>query len=276
VRTGNGAATQFQLDVYGEVMDALHAARHFGLPVSLDAWSFQLMLAEYVEQHWEEPDEGIWEVRGGRRHFTYSKVMAWVAFDRAAKGIERHGLPGDATRWRALADRVHADVCAKGVDADLGTFVQSYGSRALDASLLLLPLVGFLPPSDPRIVATLAAIQRDLTVDGLVLRYHTDERISPEAADADGLPGDEGSFLICSFWLVDNLALVGRLGEATDLFERLAGLSNDVGLFSEEYDPVAGRMLGNLPQAFSHVGLINAAHSIARARAGQEHPRSSA
>ncbi len=254
VRIGNGAAEQFQLDVHGEVMDALHHARTMGMEPDDDAWALQRVLIEFVEQHWREPDEGIWEVRGPRRHFTHSKVMAWVAFDRAARGVEEHGLPGDAARFRRLADEVHRDVCAHGFDASIGTFVQYYGSSKLDASLLLLPLVGFLPPHDPRIVATVDAIERDLTVDGLVLRYRTD--------GIDGLEGDEGAFLLCSFWLVQALAARGETARATELFERVAALCNDVGLLSEEYDAEAQRMLGNFPQAFSHIGLINAARSL--------------
>ncbi len=254
VRIGNGAAEQFQLDVYGEVMDALHHARTMGMKPDDDAWALQLVLVDFVEQHWREPDEGIWEVRGPRQHFTHSKVMAWVAFDRAARGVEEHGLPGDAARFRRLADEVHRDVCTKGLHAGRGTFVQSYGSSQLDASLLLLALVGFLPAHDPRIVATVDAIERDLTVDGLVLRYRTD--------GTDGLEGDEGAFLLCSFWLVQALAAQGETARATELFERVVALCNDVGLLSEEYDAEAQRMLGNFPQAFSHIGLINAARSL--------------
>lgn len=256
VRIGNQAATQFQLDVYGEVLDAMHQARRLGLTPDENAWALQQRLAEYVEQHWQEPDEGIWEVRGGRQHFTYSKVMAWVALDRAARTVEGAGLPGDAQRWRRIADEIHADVCANGYDPELGSFVQSYGSKALDASLLLLCLVGFLPPDDERIVGTRRAIERELSTDGLVRRYRTDQ------GSGDGLPGDEATFLICSFWLVDNLALQGEHDRAQELFERLLSLRNDVGLLAEEYDPLTRRMMGNFPQAFSHVGLINAAHSL--------------
>jgi GH15 family glucan-1,4-alpha-glucosidase len=256
VRIGNGAAEQFQLDVYGEVMDALHQARTMGMAPDDDAWALQRKLVEFVEQHWREPDEGIWEIRGPRRHFTHSKVMAWVAFDRAASGVELHGLSGDAARFRALAHDVHRDVCSAGFDDRLGTFVQHYGSTELDASLLLLPIVGFLSPDDPRIVATVDAIARDLTQDGLVKRYRTD------GVDTDGLDGGEGTFLLCTFWLVQALAMRGERERATALFERVLTLRNDVGLLSEEYDVVAQRMLGNFPQAFSHIGLVNAARSL--------------
>ncbi len=256
VRIGNGAAEQFQLDVYGEVMDAMHQARTMGMEPDDDAWALQRVLVDFVEQHWREPDEGIWEIRGPRQHFTHSKVMAWVAFDRAARAVEEHGLPGDASRFRQLADEVHREVCTAGFDDRLGTFVQYYGSSELDASLLLLPLVGFLPADDPRIVATVDAIERELSVDGLVLRYRTD------GAGTDGLEGDEGAFLLCSFWLVQALAMCGETVRATELFERVLALANDVGLLSEEYDAVGGRMLGNFPQAFSHIGLVNAARSL--------------
>ncbi len=256
VRIGNGAAEQFQLDVYGEVMDALHQARTMGMAPDDDAWALQRVLVDFVEHHWREPDEGIWEIRGPRQHFTHSKVMAWVAFDRAARGVEEHGLPGDAAKYRRLADEVHRDVCTGGFDDRLGTFVRYYGSCELDASLLLLPLVGFLPPDDPRIVATVDAIERELTTDGLVLRYRTD------GPGTDGLPGVEGTFLLCSFWLVQALAMRGERERATELFEHVIALRNDVGLLSEEYDVVEGCMLGNFPQAFSHIGLINAARSL--------------
>ncbi len=251
VRIGNDAAGQLQLDVYGEVMDALHQAREVGMEPDADAWALQLALVGYLEEHWREPDEGIWEMRGPRRHFTHSKVMAWVAFDRAARAVEAHGLDGDADHLRAVADEIHDHVCRTGFDEERGTFVQYEGSTELDASLLLLPLVGFLPADDPRVAATIHAIAQDLTEDGLVLRYRTD--------GVDGLEGDEGTFLLCSFWLVETLALLGERDRAIELFERLLDLRNDVGLLSEEYDPVAGRMLGNFPQAFSHIGLVHAA-----------------
>ncbi len=269
VRIGNGAADQFQLDVYGEVLDALYQSAVEGQPFDADAWSLQRNLVEYVADHWQDPDDGIWEVRGGRRHFTHSKVMAWVAVDRAIATVEHFGLerihteldrhhhPVDLDAWRTLASDIKADVLANGVDAD-GAFVQSYGSSEFDASLLLVPLVGFLAPDDPHVVATVAAIEEHLMTDGFVHRYRT--------TGHDGLDGTEGTFLMCSFWLVDNYALAGRVDEAVEMFERLVGLCNDVGLLSEEYDPRSGRMLGNFPQAFSHVSLINSAGNIHAAR----------
>jgi GH15 family glucan-1,4-alpha-glucosidase len=259
VRVGNGAAEQFQLDVYGEVMDAMHRARRMGMATDVDAWALQLRLVEFVARHWQEPDEGIWEIRGGRRHFTHSKVMAWVAFDRAAKAVEEHGLPGDAAEFRRLAREVHDEVCALGFDEQLGTFVQHYGSRELDASLLLIPLVGFLPADDRRVIATVDAIADTLTEDGLVLRYRTD------GIPTDGLHGGEGTFVLCTFWLVEALVQRGETDRATALFERALGLSNDVGLLSEEYDTRHQRMLGNFPQAFSHIGLLAAARSLSEA-----------
>ena len=259
VRIGNGAAEQFQLDVYGEVMDAMHQARTMGMAPDDDAWALQLELVEFVADHWREPDEGIWEVRGPRRNFTHSKVMTWVAFDRAARGIEEHGLPGDAKRFRQLADEVHADVCANGFDEHLGTFVQHYGSQELDASLLLMPLVGFLPADDPRVAATIDAIADTLTQDGLVLRYRTD------GASTDGLDGAEGTFLLCTFWLVQALAQRGDRERASAVFERALAVSNDVGLLAEEYDVKHQRMLGNYPQAFSHIGLLAAARALTSA-----------
>jgi len=258
VRIGNAAYSQHQLDIYGELMDALHLARRSGLGPSDAAWRIQRAAVGFLEHAWREPDEGIWEVRGPRRHFTHSKVMAWVALDRAVKAIEQWNLPGDAAKWRALRDQIHADVCARGFDAARNTFVQSYGAQALDASLLMLPLVGFLPATDPRMVGTVAAIQQELVRDGLVDRYRTEPEV-------DGLPAGEGTFLICTFWLADNLALQGRTGEARAIFERLLSLRNDVGLLSEQYDPRAGRLVGNFPQAFSHIGLINTARNLAAA-----------
>ena len=261
VRVGNAAFAQLQLDVYGEVIDALFAARRFGLPSKDETWQVQKALLMHLEQHWQEPDEGIWEMRGGRRHYVHSKVMAWVAFDRAVKTVEMTGRDGPVDRWRMLRDRIHAEVCARGYDAERGCFVQSYGSRHLDASLLLIPLVGFLPCEDPRVRGTVEAIERELRVDGLVLRYRTE-------SDADGLPPGEGAFLACSFWLVDALAMMGRRDDAERMFEHLLSLRNDLGLLAEEYDPRARRQLGNFPQAFSHIGLINSAHTLAPRREG--------
>ena len=257
VRVGNAAAAQLQLDVYGEVVDALHCARLGGLKADAGTWAIQGKMLEHLEAIWSEPDQGIWEVRSKRRHFTYSKVMAWVAMDRAIRSIEKFHLDGPLRRWRELRRRIHADVCRNGFNTRLNSFVQSYGSRELDASLLLIPLTGFLPPEDPRVRGTLAAIERHLTVDGLVLRYHTRRTL-------DGLPRGEGFFLPCSFWLADNLILQGRRDEARALFERLLALRNDVGLLSEQYDMRARRMLGNFPQAFSHVGLVNTAFNLTR------------
>jgi GH15 family glucan-1,4-alpha-glucosidase len=257
VRIGNAAAAQLQLDVYGEVMDALHQGRKSGMPKLDAAWDLQRKLLEHLETCWQEPDEGLWEVRGPRRHFTYSKAMCWVAFDRAVKAVEQFGRDGPLEHWRELRDRIHADVCKKGWNARLGSFVQSYGSKELDASLLLLPITGFLPCSDPRIRSSVEAIQRDLTQDGFVLRYRTKKSI-------DGLPPGEGVFLACSFWLADCLIMLGRRDEARELFERLCRLANDVGLLSEEYDPRSGRHLGNFPQAFSHVALVNTAMNLSR------------
>ncbi|UQA56845.1 glycoside hydrolase family 15 protein [Polyangium aurulentum] len=255
VRIGNAAYDQHQLDIYGEVMDALHLARRAGLANSDEAWRVQRALMKFLETAWRKPDEGLWEIRGPRRHFTHSKVMAWVAMDRAVKAVECFGLPGDAATWRRLRDEIHAEVCTRGFDPGMNSFVQHYGSTELDASLLMLPLVGFLPATDPRMVGTVAAIQARLRCDGFVARYAT-------SSGVDGLPPGEGAFLLCSFWLADNLALQGRVDEARELFERLLSLRNDVGLLSEEYDPLAKRLVGNFPQAFSHVGLINTARNL--------------
>jgi GH15 family glucan-1,4-alpha-glucosidase len=255
VRIGNGAVGQLQLDVYGEVLDAFYVARRAGLSTSDATWALECSLILHLEKIWREPDEGIWEVRGGRRHFTHSKVMAWVAFDRAVRSIEEFGLDGPLERWRDVRAAIHAEVCERGFDASENTFVQSFGDAALDASLLLIPIVGFLPPDDPRVQGTVAAIERRLLRDGFVLRYDTGTAV-------DGLPPGEGAFLACSFWLVDNYVLLGRHDEALALFERLLALRNDVGLLAEEYDPHSGRQLGNFPQAFSHLALINAAHSL--------------
>ncbi|MDP8942639.1 MAG: glycoside hydrolase family 15 protein [Actinomycetota bacterium] len=266
VRVGNGAVNQRQLDVPGEVMDSMHAVRRAGIAPHEPAWKLQRALLEHLESAWREPDEGIWEVRGPRRHFTHSKVMAWVGFDRAAKAVDEFGLPGDGDRWRRLREDVHAEVCREGFDAERGTFTQFYGSAELDGSLLMLPLVGFLPPEDERVRGTVEAIQRELCEDGFVLRYRTSESI-------DGLPPGEGAFLPCTFWLVDNLALMGRRDEARALFERLLRVRNDLGLLSEEYDPGAGRLVGNFPQAFSHVGLVNSARNASRAGGPAEQRR---
>ena len=267
VRTGNAAVNQFQLDVYGEVMDALYLARRNGLQVDEPAWDFQLALLDFLESNWRKADEGIWEIRGPRRHFTHSKVMAWVALDRAVKSVEMHGAEGPLDRWRALRREVHDEVCERGFDPERNSFVQYYGGDQLDASLLMMSLVGFLPASDPRMRGTIEAIQRELTVDGLVLRYHPDD-----SAGVDGLPPGEGAFLACSFWLADNLALLGRHDEATEQFERLLELRNDVGLLAEEYDPKARRQVGNFPQAFSHVPLVNTASHLS-SPAPAEHRR---
>jgi GH15 family glucan-1,4-alpha-glucosidase len=255
VRVGNAAANQLQLDVYGEVIDALYQACKSGLARDDVAWGLQLALLAHLERAWVEPDAGIWEVRGPPRHFTYSKVMAWVAFDRAVKMVEGMGLPGPLERWRELRDRIHRDVCERGYSERRGAFVQSYGSEGLDAALLLIPITGFLPATDPRVLGTVEAIQHELTVDGLVQRYLTHQGL-------DGLPPGEGVFLACSFWLADNLCLQGRRREARELFERLLGLANDVGLLAEQYDPAARRFLGNFPQAFSHVALVNTAFNL--------------
>jgi GH15 family glucan-1,4-alpha-glucosidase len=263
VRVGNAAATQLQLDVYGEVADAMFQARLHGLPPAERWTAIGRALLAHLETVWREPDEGIWEVRGPRQHFTHSKVMAWVAFDRAVKSVEQLGLAGPIDRWRALRDEIHADVCRNGFDGELGSFVQAYGSKTLDASLLLLPIVGFLPPSDPRIRGTVCAIERRLVVDGLVFRYDTGET-------EDGLPPGEGAFLACSFWLVDNLILQGRAAEARAMYERLLALRNDVGLLAEEYDSRAKRQMGNFPQAFSHVALVNTAYNLTRSEGPAE------
>ena len=260
VRIGNGAADQLQLDVYGEIIDALHTSRTKGLEASDDAWSIATKLFEWLETGWRDPDEGIWEIRGPRRHFTHSKVMAWVAFDRAVKAIEKLGREGPVDRWRAVRDAIKADVLEHGYDPGVGAFVQYYGSDRLDASLLLIPLVGFLPARDERFLGTVEAIQRDLVRDGFVERYRADE----ENVDVDGLPPGEGVFLPCSFWLVAVLARLGRLDEAVELYERLLSLRNDLGLLSEEYDPESKRLVGNFPQAFTHLTLVETAFTLRR------------
>jgi GH15 family glucan-1,4-alpha-glucosidase len=266
VRIGNDAHGQFQLDVYGEVIDLLFAAHRHGIAPDDDEWVLAKGIIGAVEDRWREPDRGLWEIRGEPRHFTHSKVMAWVALDRAVKVVEGFGLAGPVERWRATRDAIHADVCERAFDATRGTFTQYYGSEELDAATLLLPIVGFLPPDDPRVRGTIAAIERDLVRQGLVYRY---TQGTPGAAD--GLPAGEGAFLACSFWLVDNYVLAGREPEARALFERLIALCNDVGLLSEEYDPQAKRQLGNVPQAFSHVGLVNSAFNLSgHARPAEE------
>ena len=272
VRIGNGAADQLQIDVYGELMDAMHHARLNGIGPDAVAWHIQQQILLWLADNWQRPDEGIWEIRSGRAQFVYSKVMAWVAFDRGVQAVEHMGLPGDAPRWRELCEQIHAEVCAEGVD-QRGVFTQSYGSETLDASALMIPLVGFLPPSDPRVVATVEAIQRELTVDGLVQRYLIDDIGDGDGA-GDGVGGEEGSFLLCSFWMVDALALMGRHDEATQLFERLLSLRNDVGLLAEEYDTRSGRQLGNFPQAFSHVALASSAITLCPDNTGPSEHRS--
>lgn len=271
VRIGNAAAKQFQLDVYGEVMDTLHLARAAGIKPEPEAWNVQMALLKFIESHWQSPDDGLWEVRGPPRHFTHSKVMAWVAFDRAIKDAESDGLEGPIGRWRELRDAIHAEVCERAFDKSRNSFMQSYGSEHLDASLLLIGQVGFLPADDPRFLGTVAAIEKYLTYDGLVMRYST-------ATDVDSLPPGEGAFLPCSFWLADGYVLTGRRAEGEALFERLLALGNDVGLFAEEYDPRARRMLGNFPQALTHMALVNSARLLSipdaqAQRAGDEGER---
>lgn len=257
VRIGNGAHGQLQLDVFGEVMDVLHQARRSGLAGDHAGWDLQRSLLEHLESIWREPDEGIWEVRGPRRQFTFSKLMSWVAFDRAVKSAETFDLPGPREHWRGLRDEIHADVCTRGFDAELNSFVQVYGEPQLDASLLLLPVMGFLPPEDPRVHGTVAAIEHRLLTRGLVRRYDT-------AETADGLPAGEGAFLACSFWLADAYIMLGRYDDARRLFEQLLRLRNDVGLLAEEFDGSAGRQVGNFPQAFSHLALVNTAMNLTR------------
>jgi GH15 family glucan-1,4-alpha-glucosidase len=273
VRIGNAAFAQLQIDVYGELMDAMHVGHKFEQQMHDDAWRVQKALLAHLASIWAEPDEGIWEVRGPRRHFTHSKLMAWVAFDRAIKSVECFGLSGPVEEWRTLRAQIHEDVCAKGFDRAKNSFVQYYGASSVDAALLLIPQVGFLPPEDPRVHGTVAAIERELMVDGLVLRYRTKENV-------DGLPPGEGAFLACSFWLADAYALLGRYADAARLFEHLLSLRNDLGLLAEEYEPRSRRQLGNFPQAFSHIALINTAHNLisrrgpAKQRAERDHDAS--
>ena len=258
VRIGNAAHAQLQLDVYGELMDALYQGRKGGLPGYEPAWNVELALLEHLAKIWNRPDSGIWEMRSEPRHFTYSKMMAWLAFDRAIKSVEEFGLPGPVDDWRRARREIHDSVCRNGFDSRLGSFVQSYGSNELDASLLLMPAIGFLPPDDPRVRGTVEAIERGLMVDGLVLRYRTSKT-------DDGLPAGEGAFLACTFWLADAYCLLGRMNDAERLFERLLALRNDVGLLAEEYDGNLKRLVGNFPQAFSHISLVNTAHNLSRA-----------
>ncbi len=269
VRVGNAADSQLQLDVWGEVLDGFHTARKGGLRDEATGWAIQRKLLEFLEENWRREDHGLWEVRGERRHFVHSKVMAWVGFDRGVQAVERFGLDGPAERWRSIRDAIHAEVCERGYDAARGVFTQFYGSRGLDASLLLIPRVGFLPWDDPRVARTVEAVQAELDHDGLLLRYRPDVDGSSDgsadgsaAGTVDGLPGDEGAFLICTFWLVDALHGLGRSAQATELFERLVALCNDVGLLSEQYDARYGRLVGNIPQAFSHIGLVNSARHL--------------
>ena len=262
VRTGNAASDQLQLDVWGETLDALFLARQAGLPADLDAWALQVALMNHLESAWREPDNGLWEVRGDRQHFTHSKVMAWVAADRMARSVRTHGLPGPVLRWEQLRDQIHHDVVTHAFDTERNTFTQAYRSTALDASLLLIPRVGFLPATDPRVLGTIAAVRRELSEDGLVRRYQTGET-------NDGLKGSEGLFIACSFWLVDALGASGQRRDAVGLFERLLLLRNDVGLLSEEWDPAAQRQLGNTPQAFSHFGLVVSALQLHMGRAAR-------
>lgn len=263
VRIGNAACGQFQIDIYGELLDTLHVARKFQLPPSPEVWNFQKVLLGELAAKWRDPDHGIWEVRGPPRHFTHSKLMAWVAFDRGVRAVEDFGLAGPVESWKAERARIRDQILAHGWSEVRRSFVQHYGGEALDASLLLVPLTGFLPPDDPRVIATIEAIRRDLVEDGLVLRYR------PEEAP-DGVAGSEGRFLVCSFWLADALNMIGRHEQACELFDRLLSLRNDLGLLAEEYDPRSGRQLGNFPQAFSHVGLINTAHNLVSARGPAE------
>lgn len=264
VRIGNAAHTQLQLDVYGELMDALYQARRGGLRENRRAWAVQCALLDHLKEIWTEPDEGIWEVRGGAKHFTYSRIMAWVAFDRAIRSAAEFGMHGPVKQWESQRAAIHEDVCRRGWDKQRQTFVQVYGETQLDASLLLIPAVGFLPPEDQRVISTINAIEHDLFEDGFVRRYDT-------GATKDGLPAGEGMFLACSFWLADAYHLTGRDADAKALFERLLALRNDVGLLSEEYDTAHRRLVGNFPQAFSHIALVNTAHNLTHSEKPSEH-----
>jgi GH15 family glucan-1,4-alpha-glucosidase len=269
VRVGNAAHQQTQVDVYGELMDAIYTARRFGMDHEETIWDLQQLLLENLEGKWAEPDHGLWEVRGDPRHFTHSRLMSWVAFDRAVKCVEQWQFDGPVDRWRELRAEIRAEIEQHGYDPERRTFTQYFGSKALDASLLLIPQVGFLPPTDERVLGTIGAIERELSIDDhLIRRYHPDEF-------DDGLPGSEGAFLVCSFWMVDALAMADRWDEARRRFEYLLGLRNDVGLLSEEYDPVSHRMLGNFPQAFSHLGLIDSAYNLQAEGKGPARDRAS-
>jgi GH15 family glucan-1,4-alpha-glucosidase len=265
VRVGNAASLQFQLDVFGELMEAIDIARGAGAGTETVVWDLQRVLTEFVENHWDEPDQGIWELRGPPQRLVYSRVMAWVAMDRAVKSIEQYGLEGPADRWRKVRDAIHEQVCTQGYNAEMGSFTQAYGSKELDASLLLIPRMGFLPITDSRVIGTIEAVQRDLVQDGFVLRYRS-------SSGVDGLPGDEGAFLPCTLWLVAGLARLGRTDEALEFFNRVVSVANDVGLLSEEYDTKRKRLVGNFPQAFTHVAFINAATELAAAGAGGSAP----
>ncbi len=257
VRIGNAASGQIQLDIYGEVMEALYIARKTGLPQDAEVWAIQLEMLKHLAEIWDQPDDGIWEVRGGRQHFVHSKIMAWLAFDSAIRSAQEFALEGPIERWKNLRDRIHAEVCLKGFDKKRNSFVQYYGAKGVDAALLLIPMIGFLPANDPRVAGTVKAIEEELLQDGLVLRYRTENGV-------DGLARGEGAFLACSFWLATNYVLLNRMDEAHKLFEYLLSLRNDLGLLAEEYDPRAKRQVGNFPQAFSHIALINTAYSLAR------------
>ena len=258
VRIGNAASTQFQLDVYGEILGAIYEACRAGLKITEDDWRLQIGLLNFLETKWQEPDEGIWEVRGPRRHFTHSKVMAWFAFDRGVRMVEEFGFSADGhlERWKQARDQIHAEVCARGYSAKKNAFTQSYDSDAMDASVLLAPLIGFLPPEDERIRGTIAAVERELIENGFVLRYR------PQEEQVDGLPGRDGAFLPCSFWFAACLDWIGEKERAREWFERLLALRNDLGLLAEEYDPIAKRQLGNFPQAFSHIAIITTAYRL--------------